>query len=197
MQLGSTFFVPANPSTVFERFLDPNTMRDCIPGCEELARTDETHYSGRLVNQVAHVRFNASFTLEITHMDRPREIKAVLKGEDNRLASSLKVDATLLVEPDGDGSSKLKYTMDLALWGKLGRMGESIFRHRTAEVEREFVKRFSEACAPNASRGTTAAQTTRGGHVAGAATTPAVVNNVRLPWWRRLMAWLGRGRRRT
>jgi hypothetical protein len=36
--------------------------------------------------------------------------------------------------------------MDMALWGKLGRLGESIFRRRTAEVEKQFVAAFSQAC---------------------------------------------------
>ena len=32
------------------------------------------------------------------------------------------------------------------MWGKLGRMGESIFRRRTAEVEKQFVEAFTRAC---------------------------------------------------
>jgi carbon monoxide dehydrogenase subunit G len=145
MQLGSTFRVPADPVTVFEKFLDAPTMQACIPGCEELVRTDETHFSGRLVNTIAHVRFNAAFSAEIEELDPPREVRAVLKGEDMKLGSSLKLNATLTVRPDGDGST-VSYAMDMALWGKLGRMGESIFRRRTAEVERQFVAAFSEAC---------------------------------------------------
>jgi carbon monoxide dehydrogenase subunit G len=145
MQLGSSFRVPADPVTVFEKFLDAPTMQSCIPGCEELVRTDETHFSGRLVNTIAHVRFNAAFSAEIVEMDPPREVRAVLQGEDMRLGSSLKLNATLTVRPDGDGS-EVTYAMEMALWGKLGRMGESIFRRRTAEVEKQFVVAFSEAC---------------------------------------------------
>lgn len=197
MKLGSTFLVPADPSTVFERFLDAGTMRASIPGCEELVREDETHYSGRLVNQVAHVRFSAAFGLEIVEMDLPREISAVLKGEDSRLASSLNVDAKLQVEPDGDQSSKVTYSMDLALRGKLGRMGESIFRHRTAEVEKEFVARFSAACSSPATTEADLSQSLppQSGQVV--ATSPLAPEHPRPPWWRRMLTWLrdvgGRG----
>jgi hypothetical protein len=146
MQLGSSFRVPADSVTVFEKFLDPDTMRRSIPGCEELERVDETHYRGRLVNQVAHVKFNASFSAEIVEMEVPRQVRAILKGEDSRLGSSLKLNATLGVAEDPEGSL-VTYAMELALWGKLGRMGESIFRRRTAEVEKQFVAAFSQACA--------------------------------------------------
>jgi carbon monoxide dehydrogenase subunit G len=145
MQLGSSFRVPADPDTVFARFLDAPTMQSCIPGCEELVRTDDTHFTGRLVNQIAHVKFNAAFSAEITELDPPRQVVALLKGEDMRLGSSLKLNATLTVQPDGDGS-QVSYAMDMALWGKLGRLGESIFRRRTAEVEKQFVAAFSQAC---------------------------------------------------
>jgi carbon monoxide dehydrogenase subunit G len=145
MNLGSTFTVPAGSERIFELLLDPDSMAVCIPGCQELVRVDERHYSGRLVNEIAHVRFTASFSAEIVELDPPREVRAVLKGEDRRLASSLKLDASLSVRPNGHGS-EVSYSMEMALWGKLGRMGESIFRRRTAEVEKQFVEAFTQLC---------------------------------------------------
>jgi uncharacterized protein len=124
--------------------LDAPTMGACIPGCTELVQVDEANYSGRLVNEVAHVRFNAAFSAEITARDA-QEVRAILRGEDKKLASSLKLDATLRVVPDGE-TSTVSYAIEMAMWGKLGRMGESIFRRRTAEVEKEFVAAFTRAC---------------------------------------------------
>jgi carbon monoxide dehydrogenase subunit G len=145
MNLGSTFNVPVDGERVFQLFLDPDAMAACIPGCEELVRVDERNYSGRLVNEIAHVRFNASFSAEIVELDEPRLVRAVLKGEDRRLGSSLKLDASLSVQPNGNGS-EVSYSMEMALWGKLGRMGESILRRRTAEVEKQFVETFTQLC---------------------------------------------------
>ena len=149
MKLGSAFVVPAAPSRVFAHFLDPDSMRACIPGCSELERSDATHYRGRLVNEIAHVRFSAGFSAEITAMTEPEEVRAVLRGEDRRLASSFKIDALLTVAPgetggSGNGAgqgcaSTVSYSLDLAIRGKIGRLGESIVRRRSAEVERQFV----------------------------------------------------------
>lgn len=144
MHIGSTLTIPAEPQRVFDRFLDPDTMRACIPGCAELQRLDDTHYRGLLVNEIAHVRFNASFAAEITEIQPPGLVRAVLTGEDRKLGSSLKVNATLEVVPDG-GRSKVTYAMDIALWGKLGRLGEPIVRHRSAEVEQQFSAAFADA----------------------------------------------------
>ncbi|HEY6497213.1 MAG TPA: SRPBCC domain-containing protein [Trebonia sp.] len=144
MKIGSTLTIPAEPSQVFERFLDPDTMRACIPGCKELEQLDDKHYRGLLVNEVAHVRFSASFAAEITEIQPPGLVRAVLTGEDRKLGSSLKINATLEVTPDGD-QSKVSYEMDIALWGKLGRLGEPIVRRRSVEVERQFSAAFADA----------------------------------------------------
>src|SRR6202008_3764820 len=95
MKLASEFSVPAAPEKVFPLFFDPETMRGCIPGCEQLVAEDERHYRGTLVNEIAHVRFSAAFSAEIQSVtDEPaaRTVVAVLKGEDRRLGSSIKID---------------------------------------------------------------------------------------------------------
>jgi carbon monoxide dehydrogenase subunit G len=147
MKLASEFSVPAAPSTVFRLFFDPEVMRGCIPGCEELVRVDDTTYKGRLVNEVAHVRFSAGFSAAIQSVtdEDVKEVVAVLKGEDRKLGSSIKIDAKLTVRPDGD-ASLIGYEMDMALWGKLGRLGEPIIRRRSREVELEFARSLAIAC---------------------------------------------------
>lgn len=146
MKLESDFVIDAPDVRVFDNFLDPDVLGPCIPGCESLDRIDDSHYSGVLVNEVAHVKFRAAFSVEIAEMSRPREVIAVMAGEDSRLASSLKVDARLKIGPRDDGSSDVRYEMNVILWGKLGRMGEAIIRRKTVDIEREFVKRFAAAC---------------------------------------------------
>jgi carbon monoxide dehydrogenase subunit G len=218
MKLESSFVVPVPSGQVMPRLLDAPTMEACIPGCTELVQVDEANYTGRLVNEVAHVRFNAAFSAEITARD-DHEIKAILRGEDKKLASSLKLDATLRVIPEGDAST-VSYAIEMAMWGKLGRMGESIFRRRTAEVEKEFVAAFTRACgagevgadtaeaAPSAARTATAvtaqaqpAETLRSepSSTRQAAVDPGRRRRTpgRAGIWRRLVALLGRwfGRR--
>lgn len=185
MKLGSSFVVPAEPARVFAHFLDPLSMRASIPGCAELDRVDDAHYRGRLVNEIAHVRFSAGFAAEITELREPREVRAVLRGEDHKLGSSIKIDALLAVQPDATatGSSRVDYRMDVALWGKIGRMGESIVRRRSQEVERQFVELFSQICASGPPGPDNPA-------LSGTASEPPK----RMSWWRRLIQRLFGGR---
>lgn len=87
MKLASSFLVPGSPDKVLNSFLDPAIMQVCLPGCEEVKQVDDNTYRGSLVNEVAHVKFKATFIAEITERDIPEDtakpamIKAVLKGK--------------------------------------------------------------------------------------------------------------------
>jgi hypothetical protein len=47
MKLASSFPVPAARDRVFAHFLDPDSMRACVPACVKSVRVDDTHYQGR------------------------------------------------------------------------------------------------------------------------------------------------------
>jgi carbon monoxide dehydrogenase subunit G len=152
MRLSSQFDVPASPDKVVALFLDPATMRECLPGCEELKQVDEKTYRGVLTNEVAHVKFKAGFSAVITSVEESTDgsgasvVNAVLKGEDRRLGSTIKVDARMTISPTGE-ESRVDYELEMAMWGKLGRLGESVIRRRSIEVERQFSEALAAVCA--------------------------------------------------
>jgi carbon monoxide dehydrogenase subunit G len=152
MKLSSQFDVPAAPDKVVALFFDPATMRECLPGCEELEQVDEKTFRGVLTNEIAHVKFKAGFSAVITSVEEPTTssepavINAVLKGEDRRLGSTIKVDATMTIAPLGE-QSRVTYELEMAMWGKLGRLGESVIRRRSVEVERQFSEALAAVCA--------------------------------------------------
>lgn len=159
MILEGAFTLPVASVQAWNLLLDPGALRRCIPGCASLERVDATHYRGQVVNEVAHIRFNASFNAELVLVEPYQRVQAVLKGEDRRLSSSLRVDVTLVVEemtqseateegitPAQGRSSRIQYYMDVALWGKIGRLGEPIFRRRMTEVESQFVHAVIGEC---------------------------------------------------
>lgn len=194
MKLESSFSVPVARDRVFAHFLDPDSMRACVPGCVELARVDDTHYRGTLVNEIAHVRFSAGFTAEITELTEPAAVRALLRGEDRKLASSIKVDASLAVREADPACSSVEFELDLAVWGRIGRLGESIIRRRTEEVRLQFVDDFSKVCAA----GPPGPDNPAVRELLAPVTEPAAETSAgqakRPSWWRRLLALFTGGR---
>ena len=151
MKLSSQFDLPAAPDKVVALFFDPATMRECLPGCEELEQVDDKTYRGVLTNEIAHVKFKAGFSAVITSVEELADgsgafvVNAVLKGEDRRLGSTIKVDARMTISPVGE-ESRVGYELELAMWGKLGRLGESVIRRSSVEVERQFSEALAAVC---------------------------------------------------
>ncbi|HVB06785.1 MAG TPA: SRPBCC domain-containing protein [Acidimicrobiales bacterium] len=206
MDFGSSFVVPAPLATVFEKLLDPAVMRSCIPGCEELERLSDEQFRGRLRSEIAHVRFDAAFSANVLELDAPRHLHALLQGEDKRIASSIKIDAQLDLKDKG-GETAVTYNLELALWGRVGRLGEAIVRRRSVEVQQQFEAAFIVACDPDGAAGdetlgaaltppqATAARELEEGPVA-ILDAPAPVGTApaRRSWWRALLARLFGGR---
>lgn len=191
VEFGSTFMVPASPATVFANLLDPEVMRECIPGCEELMRLAEEQYRGRMRSEIAHVRFDAGFSANVLECEAPTRLRAVLQGEDKKIASSIRIDANLELREKGPVTS-LSYSLELALWGRVGRLGEAIVRRRSVEVQQQFEEAFVAHCRGDAVRASSlgTAEEPLARSVAERQPPPRPEPLARRSWWRRVLARL-------
>lgn len=180
MDFGSRFLVPAPPSVVFEKLLDPEVMRACIPGCEQLERLSTTQYRGQLRSEIADLRFDVVFSAEVLEMEAPTRLHAILQGEDNKTASSVRIEAHLELGEKGPVTT-LSYALELALGGRLGRLGEANVRGRSDEVEQQFEEAFVSACRAAMPAGSSAGEAP----TSVASLEPIATTSLR-SWWRRL-----------
>src|SRR5215471_8476425 len=142
MQIVSHFSVPAPRDAVWDALLDPAVLLESIPGCEDLEAADETHYHARLVTSIAHIQFAAAIEATVTERLAPERLTALIEGEDVLLGSALRVDAALSLADVQMAETIVSYTLDVALRGRLGRLGEPIFRRKSRDMEAEFARRF-------------------------------------------------------
>jgi len=56
------------------------------------------------------------------------------------LGSNVQIAATLRLTPQADGATEIAYRADVSLWGKLGSLGEPIFRQKSTQMGREFAQ---------------------------------------------------------
>jgi carbon monoxide dehydrogenase subunit G len=142
MQIASQFSVPAPKDAVWDALLDPAVLLESIPGCEDLEAVDETHFRARLVTSIAHIQFAAAIEATITERVAPERLTALIEGEDTLLGSALRVDAALFLADAQVAETMVSYTLNVALRGRLGRLGEPIFRRKSRDMEAEFARRF-------------------------------------------------------
>ncbi len=79
MDFAGRYTIPASPETVWAAINDPETLRACIPGCQSLAKTDDTHFEAAVKLKVGPVSATFKGKVALEELDPPH--RCVLRGE--------------------------------------------------------------------------------------------------------------------
>ena len=89
------------------------------------------------------VRFNVM--IEILNVDRPQAIEAQISGDAVGLVGHVAATAAVRLTDEGDERTRLTYSMEIALTGKLGGIGQSVFQATSVRLAREFGDNLKKA----------------------------------------------------
>ena len=132
------FTVDVDRETVFGIVGNPARVAQCIPGCTELAEVSPGRFSAVLTNEVAFITLRFKVIVEVVKIEPPTTIEAKVTGETMGLAGRVTANAGLHLSEAGPQRTEVRYTSNVGLAGKLGGLGEPVFRAKSAEVARQF-----------------------------------------------------------
>ena len=128
---------------VWEKLNDPDVLKACIPGCEELEKTDDQGFRAVAKMKVGPVsaRFRGKVTL--SDLDPPNRYKISGEGEGGVAGfakGGAKVDLV-----DHDGGTLLSYHVDAQIGGKLAQLGQRLINGTAKKMADEFFANFARA----------------------------------------------------
>lgn len=138
MQTGGEFTVGVAQAQAFAFVSDPFAIATCIPGCSNLREVAPGKYAAKLSNRVGPIAVAFDVTVELTRVEPPAAIDAVVSGNAAGLGGRLTATATVRLAAVDAGSTHVTYTVDLGLTGKLGGIGQPVFRAKSAELSKTF-----------------------------------------------------------
>jgi carbon monoxide dehydrogenase subunit G len=179
MQITGSFVVPAPRQRVWEALNDPEMLRQCIPGCEELNRVGDNEFEGKIVAKVGPVK--ASFTGKVTLSDLDPPNGYTISGEGKGGVAGFAKGGAKITLADDAGGTKLDYTADASVGGKLAQIGGRLIEAAANQTAGEFFAKFSELMAA----GSAAAPAPDGTAASAPAAAPAAPSPgaSRLWWW--------------
>ena len=145
MEFKGRYLIPASPEKVWNSLNDPQILRQCVPGCERMDKTDDTHFSAAAVLKIGPVKatFNANIALD--NLDPPH--RCTLKGEgQGGVAGFARGEAEIVLTPEGDGTA-LSYTAQAQIGGKLAQIGQRLIDGAAKQIADDFFVRFAAAVA--------------------------------------------------
>lgn len=148
MEFKGQYLVPAPTASVWAALNDPEILKACIPGCESLVKTDETHFAATATLKIGPVK--ATFKANIVQEQAEPPRRCVLKGEgQGGVAGFARGEAEVILTPEGAGTS-LTYVAKATIGGKLAQIGQRLIDGAARQIADDFFSRFAAAVAPAA-----------------------------------------------
>jgi carbon monoxide dehydrogenase subunit G len=142
MDLNGEFRIKASKETVWDALNDPEILKQCIPGCEELKKTSDTEMTAKAVIKIGPVKAKFSGAVTLSDVDAPNSY--IISGEGKGGAAGFaKGGAAVTLEKDG-AETVLRYTVNAAVGGKLAQLGGRLIDAASKKLSREFFDKFAD-----------------------------------------------------
>jgi uncharacterized protein len=144
MQFAGQVKVKAPRAAVFAALRDARFFASCVEGVSELAEIAPDRYAATLEAKVAYMSFKFKVTVELVRAEPPSEIEAKVEGVPLGIVGRLAAASRATLEEAGE-ETIIAYSVDAALTGKLGSLGQPVLRAKAKEMERQFAARLQAA----------------------------------------------------
>jgi carbon monoxide dehydrogenase subunit G len=142
MELTGDILIGARREKVWAGLNDPEILMRCIPGCESMESTSPTERTARVAVKVGPVR--ARFVGNVRMEDiRPNE-GCVLRFQGSGGAAGMAKGHSNVELTDEDGGTRLRYTAQAAIGGKLGQVGGRMIDAASKQMADQFFTAFNE-----------------------------------------------------
>lgn len=143
MEFSGRYAIPAPPEKVWEGLNDPQVLKTCIPGCEQIEKTTPTDFLATARLKIGPVSATFKGKVGLSELDPPH--RCVLSGEgQGGVAGFAKGGAEVLLTPDGVGTI-LTYKAKANVGGKLAQIGQRLIDGAAKQIADDFFERFSKA----------------------------------------------------
>lgn len=145
MELADEVRVKADKATVYEMLNDPEVLKACIPGCEELEAAEDGSLAAKVTLKVGPVK--AKFAGAVT-LDRSKAPDGFsLSGEGKGgVAGFAKGGADVTLTEDGD-ETVVAYVAKADIGGKIAQLGNRLVASTSKKLAAKFFDNFAEAVA--------------------------------------------------
>ncbi|MCK0198817.1 carbon monoxide dehydrogenase subunit G [Ancylobacter sp. 6x-1] len=143
LELTGSYELPVPREVVWAALNDPDVLKQCIPGCEELEKTSDTGFRASAVAKIGPVKARFKGTVELSDLDPPAGYRISGQG-DGGIAGFAKGGALVRLEPV-EGGTTLHYSVDAQIGGKLAQLGQRLVAGSAKKLADQFFEAFAKA----------------------------------------------------
>ncbi|MFV0333692.1 MAG: CoxG family protein [Tropicimonas sp.] len=141
MEMTGEHRIAASRQEVWAALNDPEVLKACIPGCEELDRIDETTLTAEVVQKIGPVKARFKGEVELTNVVAPESYTIQGEGKGG-VAGFAKGAADVTLTEDG-AETVLAYSVHAQVGGKLAQLGNRLINSTSKKLAEKFFESFS------------------------------------------------------
>ena len=139
------FNFPAERAKVWDKLNDPEILKQCVPGCEQLDRIGDNEFQAVATVKVGPVKARWKGKIKLSDFDPPNSYRITGEGEGG-VAGFAKGGATVSLA-DKDGGTLLSYNVEAQIGGKLAQLGQRLINSAAKKTADDFFERFKVVAA--------------------------------------------------
>ena len=151
MEFQGSVTIPAAPEQVWQALNDPDVLRLCIPGCEEVRQISAQEMHARLLLKLGPVRANFVGKVLMTDVRAPHGYTLNFEGSGGS-AGFARGSSVITLTPIADGT-QLDYTAQASVAGKLGQIGGRLMDASARQLADRFFAAFKAQLTESAAEG--------------------------------------------
>ena len=145
MTMNGTVQLPANREVVLEKLNNPEVLKSCIPGCEQLDMISDSEFQAIATVKVGPVKARWKGKVKLSDFDPPNSYRISGEGEGG-VAGFAKGGAKVSLA-DKDGGTLLSYDVEAQIGGKLAQLGQRLINSAAKKTADDFFVKFQEVVA--------------------------------------------------
>ena len=142
MELQGSVTIPATVERVWLALNDPDTLRRCIPGCEEVRQISPDEMHARVMLKLGPVRANFVGKVKLTDV-RPL-LGCTLNFEGSGGSAGFAKGSSVIKLAPAENGTELTYTAQASVAGKLGQIGGRLMDASARQLANRFFEAFKQ-----------------------------------------------------
>ena len=142
MEMKGSQLIAADREAVWAALNDPEVLKACIPGCEELNQTSPTELNATVVAKVGPVKAKFKGEVELSDLNPPESYTISGEGKGG-IAGFAKGGATVRLT-EVEGGTQLDYEVDAKVGGKLAQLGGRLIDATAKKLADQFFTNLNE-----------------------------------------------------
>ena len=145
MTMNGEAVLPADRNKVWAALNDPEVLKACIPGCQELEKVSDTEFQATVRAAVGPVKATFKGRVQLLDLDPPNGYRIAGEGQGG-VAGFAKGGANVRLE-DAEGGTRMTYDVEAQIGGKLAQLGGRLINGVAKKYADEFFANFAKLLA--------------------------------------------------